>query len=112
MTRLRLPILALCLAVATLIVAAKEPDKAKGANHTVTMRDKKYAPASLTVKVGDTVVWTNNDEHDHTVVADDKSFKSGNIGAGDSFGHAFEKKGKFSYSCSYHPRMKGTITVE
>ena len=117
MTRSRrhsFPILALCLVLATLAVAAKEKEteKEKGEKHTVTMRDKKYAPASLTIKAGDTVVWTNNDEHDHTVVAEDKSFKSGNIGAGDSFRHQFESKGKFSYSCSYHPRMKGTITVE
>jgi plastocyanin len=110
MTRNPRPVLILCLValLASVALAAKD----KGETHTVSMKDKKYAPASLTIKAGETVVWTNNDEHDHTVVADDKSFKSGNIGTGDSFRHQFDKKGTFTYSCSYHPRMKGTITVE
>jgi plastocyanin len=79
---------------------------------TVRMKDKGYSPSELTVKVGDTVVWKNDDDHDHTVIADDKSFKSGNISPDDTFEYKFAKAGKFKYSCKYHPRMKGTITVE
>jgi plastocyanin len=80
--------------------------------HSVTMKDLQYSPASLKIKAGDTVVWTNSDTHDHTVVASDNSFKSGNIRNGDTFSHQFAKPGNYSYSCSYHPRMKGTIIVE
>jgi len=80
--------------------------------HTIKISDKKYTPASLTIKVGETVVWKNTDDHDHTVVAEDKSLKSDNISPDDSFQHAFSKAGKFKYGCKYHPREKGTITVE
>ena len=80
--------------------------------HTVRMKDKGYNPSELTVKIGDTVVWKHDYDHDHTVIADDKSFKSGNISPDDTFEHKFGKAGTFKYSCKYHPRMKGTITVE
>ena len=86
--------------------------KAATKSHTVTMKDKKYSPAALTIKPGDTVVWKNDDDHDHTAIADDKSFKSGNISPKDSFEFTFKKAGTFAYSCKYHPRMKGTVTVE
>jgi plastocyanin len=108
MIRKHAPTVLLTLCFAVLTFGAQD----KGQKHTVSMKDKKFAPAGLTIKAGDTVVWTNNDEHDHTVVADDGSFKSGNIGAGDTFRHEFKKKGKHGYSCTYHPRMKGSITVE
>ena len=78
----------------------------------VSMKDKKFDPAKLTIKVGQTVKWTNQDEHDHTVVADDGSFKSDNIGPGEDYSYTFKKAGKYPYACTYHPRMKGTITVE
>jgi plastocyanin len=89
-----------------------QPTTAKAKTHRVSMKDKKYAPATLTIKPGETVVWKNDDEHDHTVIADDKSFKSGNISPGDDFEHTFKKAGTFKYACKYHPRMKGTVTVE
>ena len=86
----------------------KKSDKSR----TISMKDKKYVPDSLTVNVGETVTWRNDDDHDHTVIADDKSFKSGNINPDDTFEYKFTKAGTFKYSSKYHPRMKGTITVE
>jgi plastocyanin len=86
----------------------RKSDKAR----TISMKDKKFVPASLAIKAGETVVWQNDDDHDHTVVADDKTFKSGNISPDDTFQYKFAKTGTFTYSCKYHPRMKGTITVE
>jgi plastocyanin len=83
----------------------------KGASHDVSIKDMKFDPADLDIAVGDTVTWTNNDDRDHTVVATDKAFKSDNLSKGDTYQYTFKKAGKFSYSCSYHPRMKGTITV-
>jgi plastocyanin len=62
-------------------------------------------------KVGDTVVWTNADDQDHTVIAGDGSFNSGNIGSGRSFEHKFTRAGTFGYYCKYHPRMKGSVIV-
>src|SRR5262245_17837342 len=78
---------------------------------SVAIKEMQYSPASITVKVGDTVAWSNADERDHTVVADDGSFKSDNLGGGASFQFKFTKAGKFGYHCSYCPRMKGTVVV-
>src|SRR4051812_28334658 len=85
-------------------------DKA-GGDASVSIANKKFDPASVKITAGDTVTWTNSDDHDHTVVADDGSFKSGNIGSGQTFAHKFKKPGTYSYSCTYHPRMKGSVIV-
>ena len=93
--------------------AVKSPTTKRTAKtHTITIKNSKFSPAALTINVGDTVVWKNDDDKDHTVVADDKSFKSDNISSGDDFEHAFKKPGTFKYGCKYHPREKATITVE
>jgi plastocyanin len=91
--------------------AAPAPAPAKPAKHAVTIKDMKFNPADLSIKPGDTVVWTNSDDVDHTVVDSGKAFSSENLKPGKSFTFKFDKVGKFSYSCTYHPRMKGTITV-
>jgi plastocyanin len=92
------------------VFAADEKKKSKGPE--VENRGMKFVPAELTVKPGQTVVWTNNDDRDHTVTADDnKAFKSGNLKHGDTFEQKFTKPGKYPYACSYHPRMKGVVIV-
>jgi plastocyanin len=78
---------------------------------TVTIAQMQFTPAEVHVKVGDTVVWTNNDDRDHTVIAADGSFSSGNISSGQSFSHKFTAVGNFGYGCKYHPRMKGMVVV-
>jgi len=93
--------------------AEKTPaTKRTAKTHTITIKNSKYTPASLTIHVGDTIIWKNDDDKDHTVIADDKSFKSENISSGDNYTFAFKKAGTFKYGCKYHPREKGTITVE
>src|SRR5690242_7144954 len=103
--------LVLILAVGLCIAAdAKQDEDAK--KHKVSIKNLKYDPPKLTIKPGETVVWTNQDSNDHTVIADDDSFKSDNLGAGDKFKYTFDKKGKFPYHCRYHPRMKGLVLVQ
>ena len=70
-----------------------------------------FAPATLTVKVGTTVTWTNHDEEPHTVAASDGSFHSPGMGTGATFSHTFSTAGKFDYVCSIHPMMHGTVVV-
>jgi plastocyanin len=86
---------------------------ASAKEHRVEISGVKYKPAKLTVKKGDTVVWVNGDDRDHTVVSSDKgkTFNSGKIAAGEEFQHTFDDAGKFDYGCEYHPRMKAVIEV-
>ena len=70
-----------------------------------------FGPAEAEVTVGATVTWTNFDGATHTATADDGTFDSGDIEAGEDFSFTFEDPGTFSYFCEIHPDMVGTITV-
>ncbi|MGH7215341.1 MAG: cupredoxin domain-containing protein [Tepidisphaeraceae bacterium] len=94
-----------------MVLAIASLAHAGGKTHRVSIDQMRYGPAALQIAAGDTVVWTNNDEHDHTVTSSDGSFKSGKIGNGESFEHTFTKPGKYSYTCKFHPRMNGTVVV-
>ncbi|MCW2990328.1 MAG: copper-binding protein [Solirubrobacterales bacterium] len=71
-----------------------------------------FNPAATTVKVGQKVTWTNEDSTTHNVVADDGSFKSGDLGQGAKFSFTPKKAGTFSYVCTFHSNMKATLTVQ
>jgi plastocyanin len=87
-------------------------DSGKAQRVDVSIQDLQFTPATLTIHVGDTVVWTNNDDRDYNLVCKDAGIASGNIRPGQTFEHLFKKAGTFAITCKYHPRMKGTITVE
>ena len=70
-----------------------------------------FAPPSVTVKAGTTVKWTNEDTVSHTITADDGSWGSGSLGKGQSFSQVFTQAGTFTYYCTIHPSMKGTVVV-
>jgi plastocyanin len=70
-----------------------------------------FEPAQLTVKVGTTVSWKNRDDIPHTVVSAGK-FRSKTLDTDDSFTFTFTAAGDYTYFCSLHPHMKGTIKVE
>lgn len=91
--------------------AASVPAASTGAGDAVTIANFSFSPTPLTVKVGSTVTWTNQDSVAHTVTADDGSFESSHIGGGGTFTQTFAKAGTFAYHCSIHPSMKATITV-
>ncbi len=81
------------------------------AGDQVSIDNFAFAPATLTVKAGSTVVWTNRDEEPHTVAANDGSFHSPGMGTGATFSHTFSTAGTFDYVCSIHPMMHGTVVV-
>jgi plastocyanin len=58
------------------------------------------------------VRWTNHDDIPHTVVADDKTFKSKALDTDDAFSFTFTKPGTYNYFCSLHPKMTGKIVVQ
>ena len=78
----------------------------------VTIDNFVFEPARVTVKVGTTVTWTNHDDIPHTVAAKDRAFKSKVMDTDESFAFTFATPGEYSYFCSLHPHMTGTIVVE
>jgi glucose/arabinose dehydrogenase len=84
------------------------------------MTDKAFSPNPATVKVGDTVTWTNDDDQPHTVTSgtgsDDpnkgKVFDSGPSALetkGKTFQHKFTEAGQYPNFCELHPMMVGKI---
>ena len=84
---------------------------AGGGGNAVSIVDFNFNPGTLTVAKGATVTWTNTGATTHTVTADDGSFDSGHVSAGATFSQTFATAGTFTYHCSIHSSMKGTITV-
>ena len=80
--------------------------------NAVTIQNYAFSPATLTVKVGDKVTWTNQDSVGHSATADDNSFDTGVIAQGQSGSTTFSKAGTYTYHCSVHPSMHGTIVVQ
>lgn len=80
--------------------------------NTVDVEGFAFAPTSLTIKAGESVTWTNKDSVGHSATADDDSFDTGVFSQGESESVTFDKPGTYSYHCTPHPNMKGTIIVE
>ncbi len=64
----------------------------------------------LLVPLDGSVRWTNVDTVDHNVTS--TTFSSSSLGNGESFTYLFDKVGTYSYACSLHPSVTGTITVK
>ena len=77
----------------------------------VSISDFKFNPATLTVPVGTTVTWTNQDEEPHTLAAKDGSFHSPGIDTHGTYSFTFTTPGSYDYICSIHPFMTGTVVV-
>jgi len=84
--------------------------KETGTGNMVTIQNFAFSPATLTIKAGTTVTWTNNDSATHTIKSN--AFNSGNLTTGDKFQFTFSNPGTYAYSCGIHPSMQGTIIVQ
>jgi plastocyanin len=73
--------------------------------------DFKFAPATITVHVGDSITWTNDGPSPHSATANNGSFDTGVLKKGQSASHTFSQAGTFTYFCSVHPFMHGTVVV-
>jgi plastocyanin len=87
--------------------AASSP--AKVGTAAVQIGDNTFTPATVEVKVGETVTFENGGAIAHTVTGD--GFDSGSMAPGDTFTFTAEKAGSVSYVCTFHPGMAGTIEV-
>ena len=106
---MRRVIVILSLAAVCLLSLAAAP---RGQRVQVSIAGGRIAPTTVTIAPGDTVVWTNSDDRDHSISAEDGSFASPKLKAGQSFQHRFASEGTYSYACTLHPRERGKIVVK
>jgi plastocyanin len=83
-----------------------------GPAEQVTIRNFAFDPPELTISVGTTVTWTNDDNTTHTVTGRDNDvIASPDLDQGDTYSVTFSQAGTFHYLCSIHTNMTGTVTV-
>lgn len=94
------------------------PEATTGTQVLVT--DNGFDPKSVTIKVGETVTWTNNSASSVRVASEPHPLHTGYPGfddlsgaaKGDTYPFTFTKKGTFGYHNHNNPSMKGTVVVE
>jgi plastocyanin len=82
------------------------------ANIEVKIDNFVFNPQTITVKAGDTVLWTNVEKAPHTVTSKTGVFRSKTLSAGDKFSFTFATPGTFAYFCALHPHMTASVVVE
>ncbi|NML19570.1 hypothetical protein HHL16_01735 [Pseudoflavitalea sp. G-6-1-2] len=95
-------------------ISAIIPEQHKPVTKIVKMRGMRFDPSSIQVSIGDTVIWINESNGEHNVVANDGTFKSTMLENGQLYALVFEKKGVYKYYCQPHRimGMKGVVEVK
>ena len=112
------PVVGATLAVLAAIgLAACYGDAAQAAdleatNQVVLARSYRFEPATISIAVGTTVTWTNQDQFSHTVRLLDDGGAVLPLEPREQVTHTFAAAGVFRYDCSLHPQnMRGTVVV-
>jgi plastocyanin len=102
------------LALFAIAGETKDADGAGGGTkNQIVIKDFHFTPETLTVKSGEKITWINRDEEPHTVVSVEKQFKkSSGLDTDQEFTITAGAPGTYTYYCSVHPKMTGTIVVE
>jgi len=95
--------IALAILIACVAGAPGEAVASKPATVRIAIEGMKFSPADVTVKPGDTVIWTNKDIVAHTVTSKSGAFDSKVMAPGATFKFVARQKGAFAYICSLHP---------
>ena len=88
-------------------------DSGGGEDLEIAMKNIQFDPQTVTAKVGQKIVWVNEDDVQHD--ADGTSgaeFDTELVGKDGTVEYTPEAPGTIEYVCSVHPNMTGTITVE
>ena len=101
-----------CTKASTSPYGATSAPPAVGQPNTVSMANVAFGPASITVSVGTTITWQNNDGINHTSTSDTGVWDTGTIPPGGSKTTIFNTPGTFPYHCTVHPMMTGTVIVK
>ncbi len=84
----------------------------QGTEIKIEIKDFAFSPATITVKVGTKVTWTNQDSVAHTATSvDGTTFDTGLLNQGESGSFTFDKVGTYDYICTPHPRMQAKVIV-
>lgn len=99
---------------AALLMALCMSAPTRAAEYEIGQKGKKFNQKELTVKVGDTVSFKNDDPFFHNIfsLSDTKTFDLGSFPQGQSKKVTFEKAGTVEVECAIHPEMKVTIEVK
>ena len=98
----------------TTTTATAAPTTTAGTSETaISIASFAFGPDTVTVPVGTTVTWTNDEDSvDHTTTSDDGVWNSATLKPGEQFSFTFDQPGTFTYFCKIHPSMTATIVVE
>lgn len=88
------------------------PNASPDSSTAVMIQNFAFSPATLEIKKGKTVTWTNEDSSDHQVASDTNVFSGSPLSKGQTYSFTFNETGSFPYHCVIHPSMKGTIIVK
>lgn len=82
--------------------------------NVVHIQNFTFSPATLTVKSGTRVTWTNRDDEPHTVTSSSnpRAFASSALDTDGTFAFTFDTPGTYPYYCAIHPHMTGVIVVK
>ena len=90
----------------------KDTGSSGGGQNKIEIKDFAFNPQTITVKSGEKITWINRDEEPHTIVSVEKQFKkSSALDTDQEFTVVAGVPGTYSYYCSVHPKMTGTIVV-
>ena len=87
-------------------------DKNLKAASNISIRDGSFSPSSITINAGEAIKWTNTGSSKHSATDKSLNWGTGTLEPGQNFIRYFKTAGTYSYSCSYHPEMEGTIIVQ
>jgi plastocyanin len=115
-SRIRIAALLFTIGFSCLFALASEmknTDTIGATGNRIEIKDFAFNPQTITVKSGEKITWINRDEEPHTIVSVEKQFKkSSALDTDQEFSITAGAPGTYTYYCSVHPKMTGTIVVE
>jgi plastocyanin len=102
----------LAAAIPGLTAAGEAVMAAAASPTTINIENFKFAPGTLTVPAGTTVIWKNEDDSPHRIGDKTGMLKSAALDTDATFSHTFATPGEYPYICTLHPYMRGKIIVK
>ena len=101
------------LPILSLAGEMKDPGSTARNETKIEIKDFAFNPPTIAVKSGEKITWINRDEEPHTIVSVEKQFKKSTaLDTDQEFTITAGAPGTYTYFCSVHPKMTGTIVVQ